>query len=147
MTVEESFTKDQKKLNEINREKGVWNWLLVLPLVEKGFDLTKQQFWDSMRLQYGWSIANLPTKYACGPTFTSQHSMSFNKGRFINNCHNVARDLTAKFLLEVCHDVEVESTWLPQTGECMEHRTTVETNEARLDIRARGSWIWDSNNF
>ena len=71
MTLEESFTKDQKKLNEINREKGVWNWLLVLPLVEKGFDLTKQQFWDSMRLQYDWSIANLPTKYACGPTFTS----------------------------------------------------------------------------
>ena len=43
-TLEESFTKDQKRLNEINREKGVSNWLLVLPMVENGFDLTKQQF-------------------------------------------------------------------------------------------------------
>ena len=42
--LEESFTKDQNRLNEINRENGVSNWLLVLPMVENGFDLTKQQF-------------------------------------------------------------------------------------------------------
>ena len=55
LTLEESFTWDQKRLNEINREKGVSNCLLVLPMVENGFDLTKQQFWDSIRLRYGWS--------------------------------------------------------------------------------------------
>ena len=40
-TLEKSFTKDQKRLNEINQEKGVSNWLLVFPMVENGFDLTK----------------------------------------------------------------------------------------------------------
>ena len=55
LTLEESFTRDQKRLNEINREKRVSNCLLVLPMVENGFDLTKQQFWDSIRLRYVWS--------------------------------------------------------------------------------------------
>ena len=70
LTLEESFAKDQRRLNEINREKGVSNWLLVLPIVGNGFDLTKQHFWDSKRLRYGWSIANLPTTCACGSTYT-----------------------------------------------------------------------------
>ena len=34
----------KKRLNVINREKGVSNWLLVLPIVENG---------DSVRLRYG----------------------------------------------------------------------------------------------
>ena len=33
-TFAKSFTKDKKRLNKINREKGVSNWLLVLPMVE-----------------------------------------------------------------------------------------------------------------
>ena len=140
-TLEESFTKDQKRLNEINWEKGVSNWLLVILMVENGFDLTKQQFWDSVRLRYSWSIANLPTPYACGSTLTIQHSMSWKKGGFINICHNDVRDLTAKILSEACHDAQVEPTLLPLTGERIEHRTAIETNETRLVIRARGFWI------
>ena len=139
--LEESFTKDQKRLNEINRENEVSSdWLLVLPIVENGFDLTKQQFWDSI-IRYSWPIANLPTTCACGSTSTIQHSMSCKKGGFINIRHNNVRDLTAKLLSEVCHDVQVEPILLPLIGEPMEHRTAIETNEARLDIRARGFWI------
>ena len=33
---------------------GVSNWLTVLPITEFGFELSKQPFWDSIRLQYGW---------------------------------------------------------------------------------------------
>ena len=53
---------------------GVSDWLLVPPIVENGFELTKQQIWDSIRLPYGWSIAYLATTCACGSTFTMQHS-------------------------------------------------------------------------
>ena len=80
----------------------------MLPMVENGFDLTKQQFWDSIRLRYGWTIANLATKCACGSTFTIQLSMSCKIGGFINIRNNDVRDLTAKLLSEVCHDVQVE---------------------------------------
>ena len=68
--------------------------------------------------------------------------MSCKKEGFINTRHNDVRDLTAILLSEVCHDVQVEPTLLPLTCERMEHRTAVETNEARLDIRARGFRIW-----
>ena len=67
--------------------------------------------------------------------------MSCKKGGFINICHNDVRDLTTKPLSEVCHDVQVEPTLLPLTGKQMKHRTAIETNEARLDIKARGFWI------
>ena len=74
-------------------------------MVANGFDLAKQQFWDSIRLRYGWPIPNLPTRCACGSTFTIEHSMSYKKGEFINIRHNDVKDLTAKLLLEVYHDV------------------------------------------
>ena len=77
----------------------------MLPIVENGFELTKQQFWDSIRLRYGWSIANLPTTCACGSAYTIQHSMSCKKGGFINIRHDDVRDLAVKLLSEVCHDV------------------------------------------
>ena len=80
----------------------------MLPMVENRFDLTKQQFWDSIRLRYGWTIANLATKCACGSTFTIQLSMSCKIGGFINIRNNDVRDLTAKLLSEVCYDVQVE---------------------------------------
>ena len=66
--------------------------------------------------------------------------MSYKKGGFINICHYDVRDLTAKLLSEVCHDVPVDPTLVPLTGELMEHLTTIETNETRLEIRARGFW-------
>ena len=100
LTLGESFTRDQKRMNEINRKKGVSNWLLVFPILENGFDLTKQQFWDSIRLQYGCSIANLATACDCGSTFTVQHSVSCKKGGFINIRHNEVRDLTAKIFYQ-----------------------------------------------
>ena len=74
-------------------------------MMENGFDLTKNQFWDSIRLRYGWSIANLPTTCACGSAYTIQQSMSCKKGGFINIRHDDVRDLAVKLLSEVCHDV------------------------------------------
>ena len=147
LTLEESFTRNQKRLNETNREKRVSNWLLVLPMVENGFDLTKQQFWDSITLRYGWSIANLRTTCACGSIYTIEHSMSCKKGGFINIRCNDVRDLTAKLLSEVCHDVQVEPTLLSLTGEWMEHRNAIEVKEARSDIRVRGFWIRGQQEF
>ena len=41
----------QQRLNDINQEQDVSNWLTVLPLSKHGFDLNKQQFWDCIRLR------------------------------------------------------------------------------------------------
>ena len=56
--------------------------------------------------------------------------MSCKEGGFINIHHKDERDLTAKLLSEVCHDVQAEPTLLTLTRKQMEHCTAVETNEA-----------------
>ena len=37
-------------------EKGVSNWLTVLPINKYGFELSKQQLWDFICLRYDWEI-------------------------------------------------------------------------------------------
>ena len=59
-------------------------------------------------------IANLPTTYACGSTFTIRNSISYKKGEFINIFHD---NVTAKPLSEICHDVQVKPSLLPLTEE------------------------------
>ena len=80
----------------------------MLPVVKNGFDLTEQPFWDGIKLRYDSSVANVPATSASGSIFTIQHSMCWKAGGFINIGHNDVIDLTAKFLSEVCHDVQVE---------------------------------------
>ena len=72
----------EKCLVAISTQTGVSNWLTVLPITEFGFRLSEQQFWDSIRLQYGWEISNLPKSCTCGNKFVIQHSMSCKKGGF-----------------------------------------------------------------
>ena len=39
----------EKRLVKFNTEKGVSNWLTMLPITEEhDFELSKQQFWDSL---------------------------------------------------------------------------------------------------
>ena len=44
----------EKRLVDISTLTGVSNWLTVLPITEFGLELSKQQFWDSIRLRNGW---------------------------------------------------------------------------------------------
>ena len=47
------------------------------------------------------------------------------------------RDLTAEFLTEVCHDVEIE---LPLDDETFKYKTANVEDGARLDISMNGFW-------
>ena len=66
--------------------------------------------------------------------------MSCKKGGFVSIRHDDLRDLTANMLSEVCKDVEVEPKLTPLTGKVLGSRTANTTDDARLDIRARGIW-------
>ena len=141
MDIRTKMTEKQIRINDIYQEKGVSNWLNVLPLKDQGFYLNKQEFWDAIRLRYGWEIPNLPTVCACGSKFDINHCMNCKKGGFITKRHNDIRDLTAKMLSEICKDVEVEPPLINLTGETYEHKTAKTGEECRPDIRARGFWI------
>ena len=110
----------------------------MLPISEHGFELSKQHSCDSVSLRHGWEITNLPTFYPCGTKFDVQHSMSCKKAGLVSIRHNDLRDLTTKILSKVYNDTEIEPKLLPLSGEELHGRTTNRSNEARLDIRARG---------
>ena len=134
------MSKISKLLLQLSIEKGVSNWLTILPIAEYGFELSKQQFWDSICLRYGWESSKLPTTCPCGSKFDIQHIMSCKKRGYVTLRHNNFRDLTAKILSEVCCDTENEPTLVPLSGEDLSNRTANRSNKARLDLRARGFW-------
>ena len=54
--------------------------------------------------------------------------------------HNEVRDLTANLMAEVCHDVCIEPTLQPVTGERLSGASAITDEGARLDIAASGFW-------
>jgi len=96
--IRNTLSEKQKRLNSINIQKGASNWLTTYPLIDSGFDLNKQQFWDAIRIRYGWQLSNLPASCGCGENLTFQHSMSCKKGGFVTIRHNDLRDLFANLL-------------------------------------------------
>ena len=52
--------------------------------------------------------------------------------------HNEVRDLTAKLMSEVCHDVCIEPTLQPITGEALSGASAITEDGTRLDVAANG---------
>ena len=125
-----------KHLVHLAKEKGASSWLSVLPLDNHGFSLHKGAFKDAICLRYGWKPPNTPTN--CN--FSTNHVMICPMGGFPTIRHNELRDVTASLLSEVCHNVATEPRLQPLNGESMTHRTAITTDDARLDIRAKGFW-------
>ena len=70
--------KDQNKINEttsvslrrpkavriqfeLNQEQGTSSWLTTISLTAKGYDLTKQLFWDLIQIRYGLDTHKITT--------------------------------------------------------------------------------------
>ena len=115
--LKENMSKKSKRLLRLSTKKGVSNWLTMLSITKYGFELSKQQFWDSICLRYGWEISKLPTTCPCGSKFDVQQSMSCKKGGFITIRHNDLRDLTSRILSEVCYNTEIEAILVLLSGE------------------------------
>ena len=73
--------------------------------------------------------------------------MSCKKGGFVSIRHNDLRDPTARIVSEVCKDIDIEPKLLPLFGEELHGRTTNQSNDASLDIRAQGFWNRDQQSF
>lgn len=138
---------EERRTNDINQETGASIWLSTLPIEQKGFFLTKREFWDSIHLRYGWPLPRLPSKCACGEPFNVSHALSCKKGGFVAQRHNELRDMTADLLSEVCRDVCVEPTLNQLTGETLSGRSANTSPEARLDVSARGVWVRNQRAF
>ena len=112
----------------------------MLHVAEYGFELSEQNFCDSVSLRYGWEVSKLSTMCPCGSKFHIQRSISCKKGSFVIIRHNDLRELTAKTLSEVCNDKEIEPKLVPLSGGDLSNRPENRSNEARFDLRSRDFW-------
>ena len=102
--------------------------------------LNKQEFWDLVNIRYGWPLSRTPRRCTCGNNFNIEHALTCKEGGFITLRHNKLRSIITCLLKEVCHDVCIEPTLKKLTGEQFEQRAANTSDEARLDVAARGFW-------
>ena len=103
------LTEEQIKLNNLSQEQESSSWITTLPLSEEGYDLTKQLFWDLIRIRYGWTLIKLPVYCECGEKFDLQHALSWKKGGFVSLRHNFVRDIT--FLVKYAKTFELSRSY------------------------------------
>ena len=137
---------EMKRTLEQLAEPGASSWVGALPLKDQGFNLNKSEFQDALCLRYDKVLKHLPSKCPCGAIFTVTHAMNCHRGGFINARHNRLRNFEAHLLKEVCSDVQIEPP-LQQVNGVIFHRSANVSDEARLDIRARGFWRDGQNAF
>ena len=132
-----SLPKRTRRAVDLACEKGASSWLTAIPLKDMNFDLSRREFRDALRLRYDWAIPDSPSVCVCGCHFNADHAMICQRGGLIIQRHNEIRDLEAELLDVVCHDVAVEPTLQPLTGEEL-NRGANTAPDARLDVHCRG---------
>ena len=138
--VDDALPATTKAFVDQARDKGASSWLNALPIEELSFVLNKEEFRDALRLRYNVKLDNLPSVCACGENFNVNHALSCKKGGFVHQRHDTVKNTLTKLLSRVCKDVEEEPHLIPVTNEQFERRSANTTNEARLDIKAKGFW-------
>ena len=91
-------------------------------------------------------LKNLPSKCPGGAVFNVTHAMNCHRGGFINARHDSIRNFDGKLLENVCNDVEIEPQLQKVSGGQFSRSANL-SDEARLDIRARGFWRNGQNAF
>ena len=125
---------------------GASSWLGAYPLKEQGFNLNKSEFQDALNLRYDKPLKNMPSKCACGKKFDVTHAMNCGRGGFIIARHDQVRNFEANLLRQVCNDVEVEPPLQSASGFTF-HSSANTSEDARLDLRAKGFWRRGQNAF
>ena len=120
---------------DIAQEQGSSSWLTVLPVKLLGFNLSKLDFWDAVRLRYGIPLKKLLSNCACSKPYNVQHAISWKKGRFVTLRHNELRGKIAERLEEVTSGVKVEPALQTLSGEEIKGS---QCDKARSDIEDFG---------
>ena len=122
----------------LSSEKGLSSWFTTIPLSDHGYTLHKGAFRDALCLRYGWQPTSLPSSCVCGKSMTVEHT--FHDQLLLwwlpSIRHNELRDITASLLSEVCHNVRIEPSLQPLSGEHFHYRSANIEDGARLDISA-----------
>lgn len=121
--VRDALQSDRQRLMDVACQRGASVWLSALPIKEHGFDLHKGSFRDAICVRFGWTPPQLPTSCVCGKSFDVDHALVCPTGGFPTLRHNEIRDLTAKLMKEVCHNVCREPLLQSLSGESLKYST------------------------
>ena len=138
--LDESLPEQLLRFVKQARDKGAGNWLTALPLASQGFNLSKSEFRDGLRLRYNIPITDIPSYCVCGEPFNTSHALDCKKGGFVSQRHDNVRDLFTGLLNRCCSNVSSEPHLTDLQGEIFQHRTANTAQGARLDIKARNFW-------
>ena len=130
----------QQLLMDVAGSAGVSSWLTAEPRLAHGTVLNASDFRDALALRYGLQLPGLPSTCVCGDASTMDHLLTCPAGGYPSARHDNVRDILAEKLSEAVRDVETEPRLRPLSGEDLPYATANRTDEARLDIRARGFW-------
>ena len=137
--VKSGLSGDKLRAHELSKLSGASSWLTAMPLEEEQFVLNKREFSDAIRLRYRWPLKRMPDTCPCGKDFDVDHALNCLKGGFVNQRHNVIRNVFAKVMKEVHNDVSIEPLLMPLTGEQLPSSANT-ADDARADVSARGFW-------
>ena len=139
-SLSDSLSESEKHLVSLCSEKGASLWLTAVPLSDKGFLLTKQEFCDAICIRYGFPLKHLPSSCVCGSSFSIEHALSCSRGGYVIMRHNNIRDIFGSLVSEICNDVTIEPQLTHLSGETFALQSTTTDDDARLDVSARGFW-------
>ena len=140
VAVYEALPPDSKRFMKQSQDKGASSWVNVIPLEDEGFNVSKEEFFDSLRIRYNLPLPLLPVTCVCGQPNNLTHALQCQKGGFVNRRHDNIRDFLVCLLKEVCISVQAEPHLTNLSGEELFYDTAITGNDARLDIKAIGFW-------
>ena len=126
---------EERKKTDLSLETGASSWLTTLPIKEEGYVLNKQSFWDLLSIRYGWKLKRIPSQCASRSPVSQRRACDFTPQPYS------IRNTTANLLNEVRKDVSVEPQLQPLRGEKFSEKTSNNSDQARVDISARGFWL------
>ena len=50
---------------DLATQKVASNWLTILPIRDKNFDLNRSEFRDAVKLRYDWDVPDMPSVCVC----------------------------------------------------------------------------------
>ena len=111
--------------------------------------MLKSDFWDAICIRYDRRLPDLPKDCVCGTEMTTSHAFTCPTGGYTIARHNGVQDLVPALIREAgIIDVETESRLLPCGGSDLPvGRSLNISDEARLDVRARGFWSRQQDAF
>ena len=116
--------------------QGASTRLSTLQIEEEGYMLNKKEFWDVVSIRYGWPLSRTPRTCTCGNNFyiyMQKRRVHYTLSQQTKK-HN--RQPTKRSVLRCSHRTTLQKL----TGEQFEKRAANTSDEARLDVAARGFW-------